>query len=88
MTSHADTGNLTQNGTNDVHVTSSDEIADLRFIHVDLFAMIEAEFSSGAILISFGAVLGVASPVQVRFHKFQWSMILIGSQNLFLIGWK
>ena len=28
-------------------------------------AMIEAEFSTGAILISFGAVLGVASPVQL-----------------------
>ena len=27
--------------------------------------MIEAEFSSGCILISFGAVLGVASPVQL-----------------------
>ena len=27
--------------------------------------MIEAEFSTGAVLISFGAVLGVASPVQL-----------------------
>merc|ERR1712233_191224 len=29
--------------------------------------MIEAEFTTGAILISFGAVLGVASPVQLIF---------------------
>ena len=29
--------------------------------------MVEAEFSTGAILISFGAVLGVASPVQLIF---------------------
>ena len=27
--------------------------------------MMEAEFSAGAVLISFGAVLGVASPVQI-----------------------
>ena len=54
---------------------------DRNFIHVNLAAMIEvcsrndiwlnlsgdiqAEFSTGAILISFGAVLGVASPVQL-----------------------
>ena len=68
MTSHAD--HVTQNGTDAVRVTTSDGISDLRFIHIDLFAMIEAEFSSGAILISFGAVLGVASPVQVRFQNF------------------
>ena len=37
----------------------------LKFIHLDLMALIEAEFSTGAILISFGAVLGVASPVQL-----------------------
>ena len=65
MTSHTD--HVAQNGTDDIHVTSADGLSDLRFIHIDLFAMIEAEFSSGAILISFGAVLGVASPVQVRF---------------------
>lgn len=48
---------------NDSHTGS--DIEALKFIHVDLFAMIEAEFSAGAILISFGAVLGVASPVQL-----------------------
>ena len=41
------------------------EYEDRNFIHVNLAAMIEAEFSTGAILISFGAVLGVASPVQL-----------------------
>lgn len=30
-----------------------------------LFSMLEADFTTGAILISFGAVLGVASPVQL-----------------------
>ena len=49
---------------NDTSHTGSD-ISDLQFVHVDLLAMIEAEFSSGCILISFGAVLGVASPVQL-----------------------
>ena len=29
--------------------------------------MLEADFTTGAILISFGAVLGVASPVQLLF---------------------
>ena len=29
--------------------------------------MLEADFTTGAILISFGAVLGVASPVQLIF---------------------
>ena len=29
------------------------------------FSMLEADFTTGAILISFGAVLGVASPVQL-----------------------
>ena len=41
------------------------EYENRNFIHVNLAAMIEAEFSTGAILISFGAVLGVASPVQL-----------------------
>ena len=76
MTSHAD--HVTPNGTDPVHVTTSDGISDLRFIHIDLFAMIEAEFSSGAILISFGAVLGVASPVQVRSQHYPPIEILIG----------
>ena len=49
---------------NDTSHTGSD-ISHLQFVHVDLLAMIEAEFSSGCILISFGAVLGVASPVQL-----------------------
>ena len=40
-------------------------IENLMFIKVNLHSMIEAEFSTGAILISFGAVLGVASPVQL-----------------------
>ena len=40
-------------------------INNLQFIKINLHAMIEAEFSTGAILISFGAVLGVASPVQL-----------------------
>ena len=70
MTSHTD--HVSQNDTDAIHVTSSDELSDLRFIHIDLFAMIEAEFSSGAILISFGAVLGVASPVQVRFKNLKF----------------
>ena len=30
-----------------------------------IFSMLEADFTTGAILISFGAVLGVASPVQL-----------------------
>ena len=51
------------NGTDEVHTGS--DISHLQFVHVDLLAMIEAEFSSGCILISFGAVLGVASPVQL-----------------------
>lgn len=32
-----------------------------------LHSMIEADFTTGAVLISFGAVLGVASPVQLIF---------------------
>ena len=36
----------------------------LRFL---IFRMLEADFTTGAILISFGAVLGVASPVQMLF---------------------
>ena len=74
MTSHID--HVSQNDTDAIHVTSSDGLSDLRFIHIDLFAMIEAEFSSGAILISFGAVLGVASPVQVRFKNLKILKIL------------
>lgn len=35
------------------------------FMHVDIGAMLEADFTSGSILIAFGAVLGVASPVQL-----------------------
>ena len=70
MTSHTD--HVLQNDTDAIHVTSSDGLSDLKFIHIDLFAMIEAEFSSGAILISFGAVLGVASPVQVRFKNLKF----------------
>lgn len=34
------------------------------FIHINLMALMEAEFSAGAALISYGCVLGVASPVQ------------------------
>ena len=37
------------------------------YISIDLDRMLEAEFTTGAILISFGAVLGVASPVQLIF---------------------
>merc|ERR1719220_1947340 len=37
------------------------------FIKINIDRMVEAEFSTGAILISFGAVLGVASPVQLIF---------------------
>ena len=59
---HGDDHNDT-NGTAEAHTGS--DISHLQFIHVDLLAMIEAEFSSGCILISFGAVLGVASPVQL-----------------------
>jgi len=40
---------------------------DHSFITMNLDRMIEAEFTTGAILISFGAVLGVASPVQLIF---------------------
>lgn len=38
-----------------------------RFIQMNLDRMLEADFTTGAILISFGAVLGVASPVQLIF---------------------
>ena len=34
-------------------------------IKVNMGMMLEADFTTGAILISFGAVLGVASPVQL-----------------------
>ena len=37
------------------------------YISVDLERMLEADFTTGAVLISFGAVLGVASPVQLIF---------------------
>ena len=37
------------------------------YISIDLDRMLEADFTTGAILISFGAVLGVASPVQLIF---------------------
>ncbi|CAG5102323.1 Oidioi.mRNA.OKI2018_I69.chr1.g247.t1.cds [Oikopleura dioica] len=38
---------------------------NLKSISINIHSMMEAEFSAGTILISFGAVLGVASPVQV-----------------------
>ena len=38
---------------------------NLKSIHINIHAMMEAEFSAGVCLISFGAVLGVASPVQL-----------------------
>jgi ammonium transporter Rh len=46
-------------------IPSDGTLTNLNFIKINLHAMIEAEFSTGAILISFGAVLGVASPVQL-----------------------
>lgn len=46
------------------------DISKLQYIVVNLHSMIEAEFSTGAILISFGAVLGVASPVQLLIMIF------------------
>ena len=36
-------------------------------IQLNMDRMLEADFTTGAILISFGAVLGVASPVQLLF---------------------
>jgi ammonium transporter Rh len=36
-----------------------------KMISIDMHMMLEADFTTGAILISFGAVLGVASPVQL-----------------------
>lgn len=36
-----------------------------KLIQIDISDMLEADFTTGAILISFGAVLGVASPVQL-----------------------
>jgi len=55
-------------------VTAAPEAADeeavhdaMNYIKVNLDRMIEADFTTGAILISFGAVLGVASPVQLVF---------------------
>ena len=63
---HGEDHNDTVNGTNaTVEAHTGSDISHLQFVHVDLLAMIEAEFSSGCILISFGAVLGVASPVQL-----------------------
>lgn len=41
--------------------------ATVTFIKMNLDRMIEADFTTGAVLISFGAVLGVASPVQLIF---------------------
>jgi len=38
---------------------------NLKSIHLNIHSMMEAEFSCGTVLISFGAVLGVASPVQI-----------------------
>jgi len=38
---------------------------NLKSIPINIHAMMEAEFSAGVCLISFGAVLGVASPVQL-----------------------
>ena len=38
---------------------------NLKSIHINIHSMMEAEFSCGTVLISFGAVLGVASPVQI-----------------------
>lgn len=51
--------------------------------------MLEADFTTGAILISFGAVLGVASPVQLLFMIlfevvfYNVSSIPIRSNNLY-----
>jgi len=36
-------------------------------IQMNMGRMLEADFTTGAVLISFGAVLGVASPVQLLF---------------------
>lgn len=38
-----------------------------KYIRINVDRMLEADFTTGAILISFGAVLGVASPVQLLF---------------------
>jgi ammonium transporter Rh len=47
----------------------TDEHASNATMHIQLNMdrMLEADFTTGAILISFGAVLGVASPVQLLF---------------------
>ena len=42
----------------------SEHKSQFTFIHINLMSLMEAEFSAGAALISYGCVLGVASPVQ------------------------
>ncbi|CAG5097514.1 Oidioi.mRNA.OKI2018_I69.XSR.g15111.t1.cds [Oikopleura dioica] len=66
---------------------------NLKSIHINIHAMMEAEFSAGVCLISFGAVLGVASPVQLLimilfemvFYKLN-AWILLDIYNVADIG--
>ena len=50
--------------TNDNFTEVLEHKSQFTFIHINLMSLMEAEFSAGAALISYGCVLGVASPVQ------------------------
>lgn len=59
---------------------------DFHIIHVDVFYVLDAMFVAGGILISFGAVIGKATPLQLLIMAVSEAIFFTLNKRIFALG--
>ena len=64
----------------------NNEVKEWGYIHLDIYAIIDAMFLVAAVLISFGAVIGTISPMQILVMSFIECIVYAMNKRILLLG--